>query len=245
MKSVLRELRRVPEFLRWRNPLLVLFLVVRESLRPFIYWYIFDIFETDLRLPLPESYAKDNLEVSIYGGNKDLKSALEDLASLDDLLPADIELRFARGDVVAVAYAANEVVGCMWLTFSTGIELAFGTSWIIRTAEALRYGAFVHPGWRGRAIHSLLNNALNRYAHECGMIRTLGGVSVLNNQSRSLARHFRKLRAMRVVIFHIRGVNWTYRKAIGAPLKSRFAIARGFPSRGARPQFISSRLWKS
>jgi GNAT superfamily N-acetyltransferase len=244
MKSVLRELRRAPEFVRWRKPLLVFFLLVRECLRPFFYWFIFDIFETDLRQPLAEPYAKDNLEVRIYGGNKDLKSALEDLTSLDDLLPADIQLRFGRGDVAAVAYAADKVVGCMWLTFSDGIELAFGTSWIIRANEALRYGAFVHPGWRGRAIHSLLNSTLNRYARECGMIRTLGGVSVLNSQSSSLARHFRKLRAMRVVIFHIRGVKWTYRKALGAPLESRFAIAQGVPSRSSRPEFIGSRLWK-
>ena len=238
MKSIVRELPRAPEFVRWRNPLFVFLLVIREIFRPFIYWFIFDIFETDLRLPLAEPYAKDKLDVSIYGGNTDLRRAVADLTSMDELLPADIELRFARGDIVAAAYANQEVVGCMWLTFSNGTELAFGTSWILHSNEALRYGAFVRADWRGRAIHSLLNNAVNRYARERGMVRTLGAVSVLNSQSLSLAKYSRKVQAMRVVLFHIRGVNWTYRKAIGAPLESRFAIVPGFPSRSVRPKFI-------
>jgi hypothetical protein len=54
------------------------------------------IFETDLRLPLADSYTTGRLEVRIYGGNEDLKEALRDLTSIDDLRPADIQLRFAR-----------------------------------------------------------------------------------------------------------------------------------------------------
>ena len=244
MKPVLREVRRFPEFVRWRNPLLILLMVLRETLRPFMYWYIFDIFETDLRLPGPESYSKESFEVRIYGGNKDLKRAVEDLTCLDDLLPADIELRFSRGDVVAVAYAEDEAVGCMWLTFSTGMELGFGTSWILEATEALRYGAFVRPDWRGRALHSVLNNTLNRYAQERRILRTLSGISVFNSQSRRLHKRFRSARAMRVFLFRVRGVKWTYRKALGAPLESRFAVAPGFQSRSARSPMDAHRLWK-
>jgi len=233
MKSLRQELRRAPEFLRWRRPLLVLLLAVRELFRPFLYWYVFDIFVTDLRLSVPESYSKETLDIRIYAGNKDLPKALEDLTSVDDLASADIELRLKRGDVVAVVYADGHVVGCMWLTFSTGMELAFGTNWRIEPAEALRYDSFVSPEWRGRAIHSLLNNALNNYARERGVVRTLGGISVLNSQSSSLARHFRKSRAMRVTIVHLRGLNWTHRRALGAPLKTRFDTLPGFPVRSA------------
>jgi GNAT superfamily N-acetyltransferase len=209
-----------------------------------MYWFIFDIFETDLRLPIPEPYSAERLDVRVYEGSKDVKNILEDLAAMDDLLPADIELRLQRGDAVAIAYAADKAVGCMWLTFSTGIELGFGTSWVIRPAEALRYGAFVRPEWRGRAVHSLLNNALNRYARDRGILRTLGGVSVLNSQSRSLAKHYRKLRAMRVIVLKIRGVKWIYRKAIGAPLESRFCVAAGSHSRSPRTKFVKGRLRK-
>jgi stearoyl-CoA desaturase (Delta-9 desaturase) len=245
-KSILGELPRIPEFIRWRNPLLLLLLVMREIFHPLMYWYIFDIFERDLRRPMPESYAKDSLDVMIYEGNKDLKQAVEELTSFDDLLPAEIELRFRRGDVVAVAYAAGQVVGCTWLTFVSGMELtfgkkAFGTNWIIDPTEAIRYGSFVHPHWRGRAIHSLLNSAINRYARDRGLLRTLAGISVLNSQSSSLPKHLRNLRVMRVFLLHVRGVKWTYRKALGAPLESRFAIVPSLPARRARPQFLDGR----
>jgi hypothetical protein len=239
MKSVLRDLRRIPESVRWKDPLVVVLLLMRKIAHPLIYWDIFDIFETDLRLPLPESYAKRKFDVRIYGGTESLKRAVEDLTSLK-VLPADIELRLGRGDVVAVAYEAHEVVGCMWLSFSTGRALALGTRWIINSREAVRYGSFVRPDRRGNAIYSLLNNAVNRYARECGAIRTLGAISVLNSQSMRLAKHFRKVRTMRVVILQLRGVEWIYRKAIGAPLDSRFASAQDFPTRSRRSQFFEN-----
>jgi len=237
MKSIHHELRRAWEQVRRRHPLVSLLLVIRKTFRPFVNWDIFDVFETDLRLPLPESYSKGKFDVRIYGGPKDLKRTIEDLTSFNDLLPVDIELRFGRGDVVGVAYAADQVVGCMWLTFANGTELEFGTSWIMNAAEALRYDSFVRPDWRGRAIHSLLNDALNRYARERGILRTLGEISVLNSQSLSLPKHLRRVRTMRVVVFHVRGLNWTYRKAVGAPFESRFAIEPGLPNRNPRYQF--------
>jgi GNAT superfamily N-acetyltransferase len=237
VKSLLQEARRLSEFVRWRNPFFVFALIIREICRPFMYWFVFDIFETDLRLPIPESYSKEKLDVRVYEGTEGLKNALVDLVSMDRLVPADIELRLGRGDAVAIAYAGNNAVGCIWLTFTSGIELGFGTSWVIQPSEALRYGAFVHPGWRGRAIYSVLNNALNRYARERGILRTLGGVSVLNSQSQSLAKHHRKLRVMRVIIFKVRGAKWVYRKAIGAPLESRFCLGQGSQSRSPRPRF--------
>lgn len=239
MKSVVRKLRRFGEVVKWRHPLIVLILVMRKIFRPLIYWDVFDVFETDLRLPLAESYCTEKLDVIIYGGSKDLQSAVTKLSSFNDLLPADIELRFARGDVVAVACTAGEAVGCAWLTFSNGIEHAFGTSWIIRPAEALRYDSFVRPDWRGRALHSLLNYTMNRYARERGIVRTLGEISVLNTQSLGLSRHFKKVQTMRLVFIQIRGVKWVYRKATGAPFESRFATEPGLPNRSPRPASLA------
>ena len=236
MKSLRRELSRAPEFLRWRRPLLVLLLGARELFRPLLYWYVFDIFVTDLSKPVPESYSKEPVDVVIYTRESDVPRATEELAGMDGLSFADIELRLKRGDVVAVAYAGASVAGSMWLTFSNGMELAFGTSWRVGPAEALRYDSFVNPDWRGRAIHSLLNNALNTYAREHGIVRTLGGISVLNSQSSSLAKHFRKARGMRIMIFRLRGLNWTYRRATGAPLESRFDLSPQFLTRVASPE---------
>jgi len=93
---------------RWRNPGLLLLLIIREMFRPFIYWYLFDVFERDLRRSMPQPYSKEKLDVRIYEGTNDLQKAIEELASLDDLCAADIEARLGRGDVVAVAYAARK-----------------------------------------------------------------------------------------------------------------------------------------
>ena len=227
MKSLLYHLRRLPELIRWRNPGLFLLLVIREIFRPLMYWYVFDIFERDVRRPLPEPYSKERLDVRIYEGTEDLKKAVQELTSLDNLGPEEIEQRLKRGDAVAVAYSGREAVSCMWLTFSSGMELAFDTSWVISPMEALRYGSFVRPEWRGRAIHSFVNDAINRYARERGMVRTLAGISALNSQSRNLTKRLRSLQVMKVFLFHLRGVNWTYRRAIGAPLHSRFSITTG------------------
>jgi len=92
--------------MRWRNPGLLLLLIIREMFRPFIYWYLFDVFERDLRRSMPQPYSKEKLDVRIYEGTNDLQKAIEELASLDDLCAADIEARLGRGDVVAAAYAA-------------------------------------------------------------------------------------------------------------------------------------------
>ena len=235
MKSVLAGLRRLPEFIRWRNPFLLLLLLTREILRPFVYWYAFDIFQRDPQQPMPP-YSKQMLELRIYEGTADLQKRLDDLAGLDGLGHAEIKMRFERGDVVAVVYAANEAVGCMWLTFSSGMELAFGTKWRIGPAEALRYGAFVRPEWRGRAVHSLVNDAIIQYARKRGIVCVLAGISALNSQSMNLPKHLRASRVMRVFLFHVRGLNWTYQKAIGAPFESRFTNAPASGVQALRPQ---------
>ena len=243
MNSVLRGLRRVWGFGQWRHPLTILLMAAHKSFSPFLHWDIIDIFETDLRLPIPESYAKGDFDVRIYQGDGGQRKATEDLTSLNRL-PSECSRRFSRGDAVAIAYAADKVVGCMWLTFSSGRELALGIRWIVNPAEALRYSSFVHPEWRGHALHSLLNNALNRYARERGIIRTLGHIGVLNSRSRSLAKHFRKHPVMKVFVFRVRGVNWTYRTTIGSPLESRFAIVPCVPRRSEGHEAARARLWK-
>ena len=88
--------------------------------------------------------------------------------------------------------------------------------------EAVRYGNFVRPNWRGRGIQSFVNAAVNEYARDLGIARTLGSISTLNTQSMSLAKHYRTATTMKVVLVHIRGLNWTIHRASGAPFESRF-----------------------
>jgi len=229
-QSLSQQLRDVRDVLRWRGPFRFLLLVVREVLSPFVYWHVYDIFEKDLRQPIPESYARGEFEIRIYKGSEDLERLGNELTSMGELAPIEIKARFGRGDIVAVAYAGQKATGYLWLTFLSGMHLGFGTSWMVHSHEAVRYGMFVLPQWRGRGISSLLNHAVNVHAREHGIIRTLASISVLNNPSLSLPKHYGTAPSMKVIIFRVRGVNWTYRKAIGARLDSRFSKLASWPA---------------
>jgi hypothetical protein len=219
--------RRAKEILRWRGPLLLCLLAVRELLRPVVYWHVFYVFETDVaRQPLPEPYSKEKLEVGVYTREKDFDRAKAEVGAMSELCPDEIDIRLNRGDTVAIAYAGGEPAGYGWLSFSSGVvELAFGITWIVRPHEGVRYGNFVLPKWRGRGVHSTVNAAMNAYARHLGIAWTLASISTLNTQSMSLAKHYSKARTMKVTLVYIRGLNWRIHRATGAPFASRFMKA--------------------
>jgi len=218
-----RAWRRAGEILRWRGPGHFFLLVLREILRPLMYWYAWNIYLTDLQEPLTRPYAKGKFDVRIFAGENDREIAREQLASLGEPLPPNFAQRINRGDALAVVYCGAEPVAFGWMTFSSGMELAYGTTWILHPNEGTQYGTFVLPKWRGQGIHSVLNVALNTYAREHGVLRSVGSISVLNNQSLSMAKRLGKKKVMTVILVHVRGIGWTFRKAIGAPLHTRFA----------------------
>jgi GNAT superfamily N-acetyltransferase len=231
ISPVPRAWRRALEILRWRGPGHFFLLALREVLRPVMYWYAWNIYLTDLQKPLTEPYGKGKFHVRIFPGNfagyfaadKDRDVAREQLASLGEPLPNNFDARVNRGDALAIVYCGSEPVACGWMTFSSGMELAYGTTWILQSNEGTQYGAFVLPKWRGHGIFSVLNVALNTYAREHGVLRSVGSISVLNSQSLSMAKRLRKRKIMTVILVRIHGVGWTFRKAIGAPLHTRFA----------------------
>jgi GNAT superfamily N-acetyltransferase len=217
---------RIPairEHLRWRGPWIVFLLSLRELLRPLLYWHIWLIYETDLIREFPQPYSRSILDVVIYTSQDDLSFIKPRLVAMGELSALEIETRFNRGDVVAFASTSGELVGYMWMAFSSGIELKFDTCWIIRTGEALRYGAFVVPSLRGRGIYSVLNSALNSYALERGVTSTLGSISILNPQSLSLPKHYNRRISMTVLLARTRLLPFTLRKSFRAPLHSRFS----------------------
>jgi hypothetical protein len=218
-----RAWRRAGEILRWRGPGHFFLLVLREVLRPLMYWYAWNIYLTDLEEPLTRPYAKGKFDVRIFAGENDREIAREQLASLGEPLPSNFAQRINRGDALGVVYCGPEPVAFGWMTFSSGMELAYGTTWILHTNEGTQYGSFVLPKWRGHGIFSVLNVALNTYAREHGVLRSVGSISVLNNQSLSMAKRLGKKKIMTVILVHVRGIGWTFRKAIGAPLHTRFA----------------------
>jgi hypothetical protein len=210
------------EILRWHGPGHFFLLALREVLRPVLYWYAWNIYLTDLQAPLTEPYAKGKFDVRIFAGDKDREMAREELASLGEPLPANFDARVNRGDALAIVRCGSEPVAFGWMTFSSGMELAYGTTWILQPNEGTQYGAFVVPKCRGHGIFSVMNVALNTYAREHGVLRSVGSISVLNSQSLSMAKRLRKKKIMTVILVRVRRVGWTFQKAIGAPLHTRF-----------------------
>jgi GNAT superfamily N-acetyltransferase len=195
-------------------------------LRPLLYWYAWNIYLTDLRQPLTEPYAKGKFDVRIFTGKNNEAIAREQLASLAESVPSNFAARIHRGDALAIVHSGSEPVAFGWMTFSSGMELAYGTNWILQPNEGTQYGSFVLPKWRGHGIFSLLNVALNTYAREHGVVHSVGSISVLNSQSLSMAKRLGKKKIMTVMVVRLRGFGWTFRKAFGAPLHTRFTGKR-------------------
>ena len=214
----------IVEVLRWRGPFVFFLVGLREIFRPLVYWHLYCIFEIDLaRQPIPEPYADEKIDVKIYAGAGDLERAKAEIVSMGQLESEDIDSRFSRGDKAAIAYVGHEPTGYAWLSFTNGVvELAFGVTWIVGPGEAIRYDYFVLPKWRGRRIFSCLNSAIVACARDLGIVRTLTSISTVNTQSMSLAKHYQRIVVMKVTLVHVRWLNRTFQKAVGAPFESRF-----------------------
>jgi GNAT superfamily N-acetyltransferase len=215
------------ESLRWRGLFYSCLLAVREVFRPLLYWHAWHVFSTDLGGALPEPYAKEKVGIKIFSDRAAIEPALSQIAPMGQLSGEQIRSRLEAGGAVAIACVGGEPAGYMWLTLTNGWELVYGVNWILRSDEALRYGSFVAPKWRGLGIHSSLNSALNCYARDRGLCRTLGSIGAFNRQSLNLAKHARRPKIMTVFVLHINGVNWTLVRAFGAPLGSRFSRQSG------------------
>jgi hypothetical protein len=177
-----RRLQTVREGLRWRGLSASFLLAAREALRPFLYWHAWHIFSTDLGRPLLEPYAREQVSVRIFVGERNFEAVAAQLCFVKELSSEEIRSRLNNG-AVAVASVHGEFAGYMWMDFGGGRELAFGVNWIVRPDEALRYESFVLPRWRGLGIHSSLNHSLNSYAREQGLRRTLASIGAFNRQS--------------------------------------------------------------
>jgi len=218
--------KTVRESFQWRGLISSALLGVREFLRPVMYWHVWHIFITDVRSSVREPYAKKHVRVKIYSGEHDFETVAAFLSRFEEISPEEIRSRLSSGEAVAVAFAGERgdgAVGYMWLAFAGGKELAFGIAWILRTGEALRYGSFVVPEWRGLGVHSSLNHAVNEYALHRGMTHTLASIGMLNRQSLNLAKHYSNPKIMTLFAVNFRVANWTIAKAIGAPFTSHFS----------------------
>jgi hypothetical protein len=214
----------IREALRWRGPIVFLLLGLREIFRPVIYWYVFSIYEIDLiRQSVPEPYANEKIDIKIYSGSENLEKPKAEIVSMGQLELEEVNSRFNRGDKAAIAYVGNEPTGYAWMSSTSGaVELAFGVTWIVGPRESIRYDYFVLPEWRGRRVFSCLNSAVVACALDLGIIRTYSSISTLNTQSMSLAKHDQRIAIMKVTLDHVRGLNRTIQKTVGAPFESHF-----------------------
>ena len=216
-----RQFQAARDALRWRGPFILILLLLREAFRPLFYWYAWRVFDIDISQRIVPSYTNEQLEARFYTA-REAAAAHSELATLGRLAPSEIDRRFARGDFLVAAFLAGQPVGCLWATRANGADLTFDTFWIIRPGEAMKYGSFVAPEFRGRAIHSFMNYAANCHLRDLGVTRVLSVVSLLNSPSLSLAKHDKRIVRVTVFLARFRGVNWTLRKSFGAPLESRF-----------------------
>jgi GNAT superfamily N-acetyltransferase len=226
MKKNFREhLRLVRETLRQRGPLIFSLMAFREMLSPVMYWHVFHIFETDIQQEPPKPDGQGRFTIAMYSEKTDLGRAVADIAPMGELTATDIESRLNRGQVVAVAYAKDTAVGYSWINFSDGLELVWGTQMTVHPDEAVFYDSFTLPRWRGRGVHRWLDAAMSCYVCQHGSSRVLGWVSVLNRPSLRFVRRLRKTKIMTLILVHVRGANWVYRRAVGKPLGSRFSVS--------------------
>jgi GNAT superfamily N-acetyltransferase len=224
-----RSWKAVRESFHWRGLASSVVLAAREFVRRVMYWHAWHIFSTDVRQSTREPYAKKHVNVKIYSGASDLEAVVACISGLGEISAEGIRSRLLGGDAVAIAFAeedGTEAVGYMWLAFASGQELAFGIAWVLHPGEALRYGSYVVPQWRGFGVHSSLNHAVNEYALNRGMTHTLASIGILNRQSLNLAKHYSNPPIMTLVAVNIRAVNWTAAKTFGAPFGSRFSRTR-------------------
>ena len=214
----------IAEAWRWRGPIAFFLLGLREICRPLVYWHIFYIFRTDLtRQPVPESYSKEKIDVTINPGAGDSEKAKAEIVAMGQLEAAEVDLRFERGDKAALAYVGGQPAGYAWMSFKSGVvELAPRVTWVAGPAESIRYDYFVLPEWRGRRINSCLNAGILAFARDQRIVRTFASVSALNSQSLSLAKHQKRFPVMKVTLVYVRGLKRTFQKTVGAPFESRF-----------------------
>jgi GNAT superfamily N-acetyltransferase len=102
---------------------------------------------------------------------------------------ATVEQRMARGDLVMVATAGDDLVGYSWTTFTEAWISEIGATLVPRKGELVQYDKQVMPRWRGKGLQYAMSVAILSHLSKLGYKRTLGWVDALN--TRSLKNQYR------------------------------------------------------
>lgn len=213
---------RAAEILRWRGPWRFLVLALREAIKPLVYWHAYYIIDNEILPPFPVPAARENFKTTVFAGEADLCRAEKALAGMKEFSSAELSMRLKRGDAVAVALEGEQAVGHIWMTFRSGLELAFDTCWVVRPNEGVIYDTLVLPEYRGRGLHPCMDVALNNWAYPRGIRRAFASISAVNNQSLGITRLAGKAKVMTLFLVRIRGISHTWVRATGLPFNSCF-----------------------
>ena len=120
------------------------------------------------------------------------EAEIEPLAAIFEqsrLSRAIAEQRMARGDLVMVAMAGDELVGYSWATFKAVLISEIRATLMPRDDELVQYDKQVMPHWRGKGLQYAISVAILPHLSTLGYKRTLGWVDSLN--TRSLKNQYR------------------------------------------------------
>jgi GNAT superfamily N-acetyltransferase len=222
-RKVSRSWGRAREIYRFRGPWRFLLLSLREVLRPLMYWHAYYIIDNEILPTLPAPKAQGHFQTLVYNGEGDIAEATYKLAGLEEeLTPQEIAHRLRRGDAVAVPQAEGKALGCLWMTFRSGLPLVFGARWVVRPHEAVLYDTFVAPSCRGRGLHACMDIALNNWAYARGVKRAYASISALNNQSLGITKLPGKARVMTLLLVKFTGISRTWKRASGMAFEELF-----------------------
>lgn len=223
IREFLIRLRNAPNELRWRGPFRFSLLVLREIFSPLLYWHVFYVFEKDVHLLEPERTAE--FDVKVCAGRDHFDELVREIVPMGEISAKVIESRLASNDIVAVAHAGSEPVGYAWMALESGLETAFDTIWVLGAKEAVFYGSFTHPHWRGRGVQHELDAMLMLCARKNHINKIFATVSALNRPSLRAFDTVHQRNIMTLMLARVRGLKWVYRKSIGAPIESHFAVS--------------------
>jgi hypothetical protein len=156
---------------------------------------LLNFFQKDLTKPLREIRAKVELTVG-----QATESEIDQLTNLVEMRYANsrslewysklgiretIQQRFQRGCKCFVGKIGNEIVHYNWIFFhSEETEPGLGRFLLMKDDEALCNDGFTSEAWRGRSIHTKVNNEMLRFLQQTGYRRvyTIAGTQTKSSQ---------------------------------------------------------------
>ncbi len=182
-RSLLRwYYKRTIETLRYEGPHFLLWRIVRKCLSPLGTLGLENFFQKDLNKPLRNIRA--NVELTVTQATE---SDIEQLATLvkerhgtwkNSERYSDLDIRemilqrFQRGCKCFVGKVGEDMVHYNWISFHWEESVPAARCFIhLRDDEALCNDGFTPEAWRGKSIHTAVNNEMLRFLQKTGYRR--------------------------------------------------------------------------